>query len=222
MIRIRVRMMAIMLSLFSTTVCAQTTEMQENGNIIKMHFSGGPLVEMNMSGFLHSGFSNGRSKLRPGVSVGGFAKLDLLKLFAVQGEASFQYKQSEFAWNSGKGNFRYWGMEIQILAMVQHVFRNNGCTYIGVGPYTNFGLDARFVQNGVNTNLYKRDGDAELPPMRDSDTGFGAKVGYELPCGLQLNVSWKASVDNVLDANSDKLSMHPQTWSMGVAYRFGK
>ena len=222
MIRIRAQWIAIMLSLLSITMCAQTNGTKEKGHNAKMHFSGGPLVEMNMSGFLHSGFSDGSSKLKTGVSVGGFAKLDLSKLFAVQGEASFQYKQSEFAWNSGKGDFRYWGMEIQFLAMMQHAFKNNGRIYIGIGPYTNFGLDARFVQNGVKTNLYKRDVDAELPPMRDSDTGFGAKVGYELPCGLQLNVSWKASVVNVLDANSDKLSMHPQTWSMGVAYRFGK
>lgn len=172
-------------------------------------------------GVLSFGIFGGKQQVETGFSVGGFAKLDLSGLFAVQGEAAFQYKQSEFAWNNGKGDFRYWGMEIQILAMVQHAFTNGGRVYLGVG-YTPTGLDARFVQDGVKINLYKRDGNAELPPMRNSDTGFGAKVGYELPCGLQVNVSWKASIGNVLDANSDKLSMHPMAWGMGVAYRFKK
>ena len=213
---------AILFALLSIPMLANEAGAGKKTEAVELHFSGGPLVEMNLSGFFHSGFSEGNSRLKPGFSVGGFAKLDLSGLFAVQGEAAFQYKQSEFAWNNGKGDFRYWGMEIQILAMVQHAFTNGGRVYLGVGPYTNFGLDARFVQDGMKINLYKRDGNAELPPMRNSDTGFGAKVGNELPCGLQLNVSWKASIGNVLDANSDKLSMHPMAWGMGVAYRFRK
>lgn len=58
--------------------------------------------------------------------------------------------------------------------------------------------------------------------MKDSDTGFGVKVGYEFASGLQINASYKASVTNIMDANSSDVKMYPQYVSLGIAYRFGK
>jgi len=43
-----------------------------------------------------------------------------------------------------------------------------------------------------------------------------------LACGLKLNATYKASVTNLLDANSNTVKMYPHAVSVGVAYRFGK
>lgn len=195
---------------------------QEKAKEYKITLSGGPLVEMNATRFIHSGFTNGSSSMRTGGSVGGFLNFGISGHFSVQGELSLQYRHSEFRWEQSGGCYRYWGIEIPIYAMYRHAFADGSSIHVGVGPYTNFGLDATFRTKNGKMDLYEKDKDTGLPPMKDSDTGFGIKVGYEFPCGLQLNASFKASVINIIDTNSSKVKMHPMSIGAGVAYRFGK
>ena len=67
----------------------------------------------------------------------------------------------------------------------------------------------------------EKDTETGLPILRDSNTGFAVELGYELTCGLQLNATYKASVTNLLDANSNTVKMHPHAVSVGVAWCFG-
>ena len=131
-------------------------------------------------------------------------------------------KNSEFEWNTQKGDFSYWGIEIPIYAMYHYVFPKGNRLYIGAGPYTEFGFDARFKHEGIKTDLYQKDGNTGLPVLQESNTGFGIKIGYEFVSGFQINGSYKASISNLLDANSSRIKMHPYAISLGVAYRFGK
>lgn len=184
--------------------------------------SGGAIVEANMSNFLHSGAGDGYSKMKAGFTAGGFICLGINAAFSVQGEMLFHYKSSNFEWGSQTGHYRYWGMEIPVYAMYHHGFSKGGRVFAGIGPYTEFGLDAVFKQNGKKSNLYEKNEGSGLAPLRNSNTGFGIKIGYEFPSGLQLHATYKASVTNQLDENSSDIKMHPQTVSAGVAYRFGK
>lgn len=195
---------------------------EDNEKAHTMIVSGGPMVEVNLSGFAHSGYENGLSEMKPGLSVGGFVNLCVSPHFSVQGELSFTHKHSHFGWQDGSGCYRYWGMEIPVYAMFQHSMHHGGRIYIGVGPYTNFGLDAKFENDNGKLDLYEKDAYTGLPPMKSSDTGFGIKAGYEFPCGLQVNVSYKRSVSNLTDPNSSHVKMHPQTLSLGLAWHFGK
>lgn len=188
----------------------------------KITFTGGPILELNTSDFIHSGIDDSRSKMKPGFSTGGFLNLGISKSFSVQGEMLFHYKTSDFEWSNRTGEYRYWGMEIPIYAMYHYYFSRGNRLHIGIGPYTEFGLGASFKYDGVEQDLYEKDGTTGLPAMCNSNTGFGIKVGYEFAFGLQLNATYKASVTNLLDANSSRIKMHPQTFSIGVAYRFGK
>lgn len=113
-------------------------------------------------------------------------------------------------------------MEVPIYAFYHFNFNRGNRLYIGIGPYTNFGLGASFRQDGKKTDVYEKDKEKGLPIMKDSDTGFGVKVGYEFASGLQINASYKASVTNIMDANSSDVKMYPQYVSLGIAYRFGK
>lgn len=188
----------------------------------KNQITGGAIVEANLSNFIHSGAENGKSRMKTGFTVGGFINFGINNSFSVQGEMLFHYKKSNFEWGNQNGSYRYWGVEIPVYAMYHYTFSNNGRLFVGIGPYTEFGFDARFKHNGVKSDLYEKDENSGLAPLRDSNTGFGIKVGYEFPSGFQLNVTYKTSVTNQLDENSSDIKMHPQTFSIGVAYRFGK
>lgn len=200
-------------------VQAQENKPQEKQ---KLMVSGGVLLEANISGFFHSGVEGGQSKMKPGGSVGGFVNLGISRSFSVQGEMLFHYKHSDFEWEGLPGEFRYWGVEIPIYAMYHVHLKNSGQLYIGIGPYTEFGFDATFKRQGVKEDLYKKRETDGLPILRDSNSGFGLKIGYEFSSGIQLNASYKASVTNLLDANSSTVKMYPHAVSVGMAYRFGK
>lgn len=215
-------MKKILISIFLAMPFMPTLHAREHGQTQHVTVSGGPLVEMNTTGFIHSGFIDGASRMKTGITVGGFVNFCISHHFSIQGEMAFMHKHSDFHWESGGGCYRYWGMEIPVYAMYHSRLGNGGMIYAGIGPYTNFGLDAKFKNGGKELDLYEKDASTGLPPMKDSDTGFGIKAGYEFPCGLQLNASYKASISNVIDSNSSRVKMHPHTISFGVAWRFGK
>lgn len=188
----------------------------------KIVFTGGAMLETNLSGFLYSGVENSNSVMKAGFSIGGFLNLGITRSFSVQGEMLFHYKNSEFEWDNQKGDFVYWGVEIPIYAMYHYTFQKGNRLHIGIGPYTEFGFDAKFKHGGKKADLYEKDGSTGLPALQDSNTGFGMKIGYEFVSGFQINASYKASISNQLDANSSRIKMHPHAISVGIAYRFGK
>ena len=187
-----------------------------------LKITGGPLLETNLSNFIHSGVDNSQSKMKFGFGTGGFLNLGISKSFSIQGEMLFRYKSSDFSWDSQTGHYQYWGMEIPVYAMYHFTFTKGDRFTIGIGPYTDFGLGASFKEGGRKLDVYEKNEQTGLPAMVDSDTGFGIKIGYEFVSGFQINVTHKASVTNVIDANSSKTKMYPQTLSLGIAYRFGK
>lgn len=223
----KIQIILILLTL-GTTHCIQAQTMKDSNkeleleNKQKIVFTGGALLETNLSGFLHSGVENGNSVMKPGFSIGGFLNLGIMRSFSVQGEMLFHYKNSKFEWNNQKGDFTYWGMEIPVYAMYHHVFQKGNRLQIGIGPYTEFGFDAKFKQGEKKADLYEKDGSTGLAALQDSNSGFGVKIGYEFVSGFQINASYKASISNLLDANSSQTKMHPHAVSVGVAYRFGK
>lgn len=204
----------------SPVVHAQTADTPRTEQ--RLTLSGGPILESNLSGFFHSGVDGGNCQMRAGVSAGGFLDLGIRPSFSVQGTLLFHLKRSDFEWDGQTGEFRYVGAEFAVHALYHFHLRSGAQFIVGLGPYTEFGFDATLKRNGVKSNLYEKDTDTGLPILRDSNTGFAVKVGYELACGLQLNATYKASVTNLLDANSSTVKMYPHAVSVGVAYRFGK
>lgn len=204
--------------------CATTVRAQEKlpHKTQSLTITGGVILETNVSGFFHSGVDGGNSRMKAGVSAGGFLNLGIVRSFSVQGEMLIHYRHSGFDWGEMPGEFQYWGIEIPIYAMYHVRLKRGGQFHFGIGPYTEFGIDATYKRNGQKGDLYEKDEANGLPILRDSNTGFSVKIGYEFLSGLQLNATYKASVTNLLDANSSHVNMHPQAVSIGVAYRFSK
>lgn len=213
---------AILIGLGMMNVQAQTMTHDKEKATQKIKLTGGAILEANLTNFIHSGIDKGSSDMKMGASIGGFLNLGLSSPFSIQGEMLFHYKTSYFNWNSHAGKYQYWGVEIPIYAMYSWNVRSNNQLYVGIGPYTNFGLGARFKEGGQKIDVYEKEENTGLPIMKDSDTGFGIKLGYELTSGLQFNVAYKVSVTNIIDANSSSVKMKPQTFAFGIAYRWGK
>lgn len=186
----------------------------------KSKLSGGIIAESNVSGFFHSNLPNGKSNMKLGFGIGGFAEMDLSKVFSLQGALIAQYKHSDFSWDDWDGHYRQWSVELPIYAMAHYSLRGGGRLYAGVGPYTCFGFDARFKTNDMKLDLYEKNEQTGVSPMKETDTGFAVKMGYEFACGIQLNVSYKMSMTSVIDENVSDAKMRPYSFGVGLAYRF--
>ena len=93
--------------------------------------------------------------------------------------------------------------------MYHYTFSRGGCLQVGIGPYTEFGFDAKFKHGGKEADLYEKDGSTGLAAFQESNSGFGAKVGYEFVSGFQINASYKASIATCLMPTAAKLKSIP-------------
>lgn len=183
--------------------------------------SGGPLLEINRSGFIHPGHPDGRSRMKVGVTGGGFIDFEFNRFFSLQGDLLLHYKNSDYTWNEHNGNYRHVGLEIPLYAMFHYEFDTNMRIYAGIGPYTNFGLKASFNEGGRKMDVYAKDADTGMPIMYTDNHGFGIRIGYEIE-RLQVNLNYKASITNILDpATAGSVRFYPHMASIGLAYRFG-
>jgi len=208
----------IILSLIGITFISIS---QENS---KQHIktTGGLKLEVNLSNFYVSGLSGAKSEMRPGATFGGFMRWDVSKLFALQGELLYHYKSSNFIWDNVKREFQYIGMEIPIYAIFKWNLCDGQHLYVGIGPYAEFGFSAKIKKEGKKIDLYEKDEATELSTMTDFNSGFGIILGYEFDCNVQVNVGYKISITNILDANSTSITLLPGAISLGIGYRFGK
>ena len=172
----------------------------------------GVKAEGNVSNFILSDMSGSKSNMGFGATVGGFAKFDITRGFAIQPELLVHYQNSEWKEAGVKRDYEYWGVEIPVYAMGQWYTPSNNRFYAGVGPYVGVGLDARF--KNPTEKAYKED---ILQPW---DFGFGAQLGYEFTNGIQINASYKIGIVDALDKGKDDATMLPQRISLGIGYRF--
>ena len=53
--------------------------------------------------------------------------------------------------------------------MYHYTFSRGGCLQVGIGPYTEFGFDAKFKHGGKEADLYEKDGSTGLAALQESD-----------------------------------------------------
>ena len=145
--------------------------------------SWGIKAEYTISDFIIKDIKESDSNPKFGFTAGGFIMADITRYFSLQGEILFQNKQSRITCYDIKGEYNYWGVEIPIYAMFRKELKNNVRLYCGIGPYTNFGFSAELKNSKEKQDLYK---DSK---MVETNSGFGLLIGYEFPCGIQLNAN---------------------------------
>ena len=199
------------------------TQVSAQGLMKKMmsNLYGGPKVEANMSTFFLSDMPGMETKMNIGGSVGGFLGMRLSEHFAIQEDILVHYKTSEFEQEGTKGDFEYLGAELTFYAMGNWMLNNGSRLSIGAGPFAGYGISAKYKVNGEETDLYEEDANGETA-FNPLNVGAAITAGYEFRCGLQVNVSCKYGIMNMLDANKDNAALRPGTVSLGLAYRLGK
>lgn len=181
----------------------------------------GVKAEANMSGLIKTGSEKVETGMRPGLSLGGFLNLQVSFHFSVQADFLLHYKNSTVEQNATLGHNVYFGGEIPLYFFYH--FRSaplKGQWSVGGGPFTEFGFKSTIAYNGKTLNMYSIDETRGYPIFRDSNSGFALLVGYEFPCGLQLNAGYKVSVSSLVDADRRVVALRPHTVSVGVAYLF--
>lgn len=183
---------------------------------LKEKISIGVKAEGNYSNFILSDMNNTKSTMGIGGSVGTSIKFDISRNFAIQEDIMFTYASSGLKQDGIEDTYNYFGTEVPIYLMGQWNTPVMGRFYVGVGPYFSMGFSAKLKDSDIN--LYKKvDGSR---PMTRLTTGAAAQIGYEFPCRLQINASYKIGLTNSLDSEKDNYKMRAQSVSLGIGYCF--
>lgn len=185
-------------------------------SLIKSRLSMGVKGEANYSGFLFEDVDNMKSTMGTGGGLGGFIKFEITKHIALKQDLMFIYQTSELTQDGVKDTYQYFGGEMPIYIMGQWGTPLGGKFYGGIGPYLFMGFKARMKNSDLD--LYKKvDG---VVPMKRYGGGATAQIGYQFFFGLDVNVSYKIGVTNMLDGVYGDSKMLPHSVSAGIGYRF--
>jgi hypothetical protein len=185
----------------------------------KYPVKGGVKLNGNLSGFVITDNPNLRSKVKFGLSFGGFMTVYFSEHFALQCELLCSYKISELRnkTKSENTNYSYWGLELPIYAIGQ-LQLGKGRGFIGIGPYISTGLS--LVSKSDNANLYKKNKITNERMMNRWDVGIGFMLGYEFEKGISLHAGYQLGFVNMVSAQKDDYSMTNLAVSLGIAYKF--
>ncbi len=177
----------------------------------------GVKADANLSNLVVSKMANTDSKLGFGANVGGFANIEISKMFAVQPEVMFMLENSKIETSGVKNNIRTWGVQVPVYAMLQFPSTDTGRAYVGVGPYAGLGFNAK--NTTADVELYDKNG-ADKAYLKRFDMGLAATVGYEFSNKIQINASYKHGLLDQLDAASKNSTFTNQMITLGLGYRF--
>lgn len=199
-----------------------TTVSDINNNGQEITISGGIKADALFLNFLKKAAQEAVSGLTPGGAVGGFVQIDFTETWGLRPELNLNYKQNDFSWTSNSGKFRSMGIEIPIYVIAGWNVFGGHRVFVGLGPYTEFCYFARWEIDDRKVDMLELNETGE-PMIQDSQSGFGAMIGYEFGCGLSIEASYKVCYYNILQPNTAQgVSLYPQTIGFGLAYNFGR
>lgn len=184
--------------------------------------SGGVKADAVFLNFLKKAAPGAVSELTPGGSVGGFVQVDFNDTFGLRPELNLNFKRNTFSWEVNSGKMKSMGIEIPVYVTAGWNIFGTHRIFIGLGPYTEFCYYARWEIGDRKVDMLELNEDGE-PMIQDSQSGFGALLGYEFGCGLSIEASYRICCYNILKPNTSQgVSLFPQTVGFGIAYNFGR
>lgn len=188
-------------TVFVFTINAQTTT------------SFGVKLSGNLTNVKVSDLQSGSSSFKPGVSVGGFTKIEFGEHFALQPELLFSYMSAKTKTTDGRLRFKYASVEIPVYAIGQFNL-GKGKAFFGAGPNIGYGCSTDARTEG----LPDLDANANKLELSHWYMGGGAMVGYEFGMRLSITAGYKLTYD--LSSKNKASGADTQTISLGVGYRF--
>lgn len=187
-----------------------------------INISGGIKADALFLNFLKKDAPGAVSGLNPGSSLGGFVQLDFTRTFGLRPELNLNYKRNTFSWETNEGSLKTMGIEIPVYVTAGWEIFDSHRIFIGLGPYTEFSYYAQWQIDQRKVDMLKLNEEGQ-PMIQNSQSGFGAMLGYEFGCGISIEASYKICYFNILQPNTSQgVSLYPQTVGFGIAYNFKK
>lgn len=198
------------------------TVMNIYGQNTDIELESGIKSDVTFLNFQKSGAPDAVSTLTPGFTIGGFMNLWFKEWIGIRPELNLNFKQTVLGWDDNSGKMQSFGIEVPIYVMGRlDMFRKHHILF-GIGPYTEFSCYARWMIGDRNVDLLEIH-ESGTPMIQDTQSGFGAILGYEFGNGLNIDISYRLCCFNILQPNtSQDVSLYPQSISLGLAYKFGK
>ncbi|NDW12218.1 PorT family protein [Bacteroides sp. 214] len=180
----------------------------------------------NMTNLRLMNMKDRNNHFEPGANLGGFAKIEFGKSFALQPELMMSYTEGEIKVGNEKSKYEYSAVEVPVYAIGQFK-AGNGQFFFGLAPLVGYGFDSNEAKVKI--------GNAELPNLDDfwkvdSDNyaklglnhwyyGGALIVGYELQNGLTFQAGYQRTHDFRSDSKKrSKIETH--TINLGIGYKF--
>ena len=232
-------MRKILLFLLTTTVCLTALHAQDADSLKFKPVTLGALLQANFAGedmyIAESGLS---AYPGFGIEAGGFIDYHLTQRLLVEVQAVLCLQNGSYVstekdlgflfWHrrpiSYLADMRQWGLDIPIF--LTYTFpAGTGQFRAGAGLFTHITFDAwcpgdtDFITPYNRVVSIKESGKPRYA-LNDSHAGVGCQFGYEFPFGLQINLSAKFSVIDIINYESEKSYARPYKLSLGLGWHF--
>jgi len=167
----------------------------------------------NLTNVKLSKLQGDNSSFKPGASIGGYAKFEFNKNFALQPELLLNYTEKKIKTGGERIKYKYASVEIPVYALGQFEV-GKGKVFAGVGPHIGYGFSADSRKEGLADNI----SGANKVELAHWYMGGGVIAGYELENGLIFHAGYQLGYD--LSSNCNKTGMDTQTISLGIGYKF--
>ena len=174
-----------------------------------------------------------------GVELGGFIDYHITRKIAVEVQVIAGLQNGRYVATDKDLGFIFWqkrpstyladvrlvGLDIPIY-FVYSLPVGEGHFNFGAGLFTHITFDAwspgdRNFVTPYNRVISKDDVTGKTKyALSDGHAGLGFQIGYEFAPGLQINLSGKYSVIDIINYESKASHAHPYTLSMGLGWHF--
>jgi len=232
-------MKKILLILFTSTLFMTVLHAQDADSLKIRPVSLGVLVQANFAGEDMYIAEPGLSAYPGfGAEIGGFIDYHMTKRLMIEVQAIIALQNGSYVSTDRDLGFLFWhkrpvnyladmrlvGMDIPIFFTYAHPV-GAGNFRIGAGLFTHITFaawcpgDKDFITPYRRIIEIKESGKPRYA-LNDSHAGIGGHFGYEFPFGLQINMSIKYSVLDIINYESKIDYAHPYKVTLGVGWHF--
>lgn len=174
-----------------------------------------------------------------GIELGGFIDYHITRKIAIEVQVIAGLQNGRYVATDKDLGFLFWqkrpstfladvrfvGLDIPVY-FIYSIPAGAGHFNLGAGIFTHITFDAwspgdRSFVTPYNRVISKDDVTGKTKyALSDGHAGLGFQVGYEFASGLQINLSGKYSVIDIINYESKQSYAHPYKLSMGLGWHF--
>lgn len=163
------------------------------------------------------------SDMNAGAEVGGFMDFNITQRFYIQFNLIGTFEQCFLDFGDHTSKLQSSALEIPVFALWRFGNSKHGWLCLGGGPYTEFIVWGSLEgMNPFRHVITDNTTGQQTIVTADNHSGLAAFIGYEFPCGLQLNATYHFGISDMLlfEHDSRDTYQRPQKLTLGLGWRF--